>query len=453
MPAFALLRFCVFVACASSAAQTSASVESLLRLQNDNCDFNTYDASSWGFEHIYRLLHPEQGEAEPALLRNVMPSLSDLAAYRTPEEAATVFKSVPLEVTWDILKQSRRGVVPGSNVTKFERWTQSLSPPYFFNFCTNPSCLAAIQQVVPAMLRNLTRKPYFTAGSESRGVRLHAHDATWGLLLAGSKKWYVGKSIDIDTMEDHSESELAGIPSCLQQVGEVVVLPENWLHATFNYGSWSLAVGGQEIATPDEFSAIFGQASPECNECLPLAARSGHLSAVSALLAQRADVHSLDSKTHLSALHMAAASGHVDILKRLAGAGGDLDLKNGFFAQSPMVSACAGGHASALKFLTGGRGWWWWFQRQAKMSSCIHEAVASNHLEIVEHLVGLGADLQERNRLGFTPVELAAGSGYLPILKYFLAETKGKLSDSALKLAREQGHVAVVNYLEGKPEL
>jgi ankyrin repeat protein len=83
-------------------------------------------------------------------------------------------------------------------------------------------------------------------------------------------------------------------------------------------------------------------------------------------------------------------------------------------------------------------------------------AAKKGKLEAIEYFYGAGADLEERNHLGFTALIYAARYGHLEIVIY-LVETAGvRLSaedndgDTALSIASMNGHIEVVRYLHSK---
>ena len=99
--------------------------------------------------------------------------------------------------------------------------------------------------------------------SESLGIALHSHDATWAALHAGEKTWFVAPpgQPPVEPYKHHAAADLAGLWRCTQRPSELVYLPDGHWHATANNGAWSLAVGGQGSAAPGVYEALLGNVS------------------------------------------------------------------------------------------------------------------------------------------------------------------------------------------------
>ena len=91
------------------------------------------------------------------------------------------------------------------------------------------------------------------------------------------------------------------------------------------------------------------------------------------------------------------------------------------------------------------------YDRREGRSEALYEAVRGGHLDIVEYLVGAGADVNATNR-GRTALYWAAGEGHLDIVEYLVgagADVNHRLEDgwTALHRAARYGHLLVVQYL------
>ena len=95
-------------------------------------------------------------------------------------------------------------------------------------------------------------------GGAQEGVRMATHGLAWIGLVAGRKLWYVADSSgdapkpDNPTCRDGDRIEMlrwgnrVGVTHCLQQAGEVMVVPTAWWHATCNLEPFTLGLGGQD---------------------------------------------------------------------------------------------------------------------------------------------------------------------------------------------------------------
>ena len=85
----------------------------------------------------------------------------------------------------------------------------------------------------------------------------------------------------------------------------------------------------------------------------------------------------------------------------------------------------------------------------ASRSCRLHSAVAGNHDEVVAVLIDAGADVNARQRHGWTPLHGAAQNGALASVERLLAagaDRRGpqRRRTSAIELAQAAGHEAIV---------
>ena len=143
---------------------------------------------------------------------------------------------------------------PEANTSTYDAWADSLfhqeSVPYVFEFCNRDLC----QQIestfgIPTYLKNSCLSLYLNTGTVAKGVAFHQHRQTWGWLLAGQKVWYVAPpgTLPFQPHRHVEEGKLqrSSVQRCFQEEGEIVFLPQDWWHATFNKAEWNLAIGGQ----------------------------------------------------------------------------------------------------------------------------------------------------------------------------------------------------------------
>jgi len=165
-----------------------------------------------------------------------------------------VFEHIPVQLTRNIEFQSRSGTKPEAVNTTFGAWVETLSEedsiPFVFEFCNGALCQKIESSFgIPEYLKKSCMILYINAGKTSNGVAFHQHWQTWGHLLAGKKMWYVSPPGNTPSRPFRYENENQlmkdGFQVCEQNEGEIVFLPKDWWHATFNKADWNLAIGGQ----------------------------------------------------------------------------------------------------------------------------------------------------------------------------------------------------------------
>merc|ERR1719324_146457 len=110
----------------------------------------------------------------------------------------------------------------------------------------------AVEFSVPASLKPMDSL-IASIGPSEQGLPLHSHGAAWQALVHGKKFWVLlppmaAKGLDgssVTTLLELSKKKSLGRAFfCLQEPGEVVVVPHLWRHATMNIGD-AIAIGGQ----------------------------------------------------------------------------------------------------------------------------------------------------------------------------------------------------------------
>ena len=195
----------------------------------------------------------------------------------------------------------------------------------------------------------------------------------------------------------------------------------------------------------------------------------GRPDAVMTLLANGADPRAVDLDGN-TALHHAARSSDPGVAALLRDAAAEVDALNAD-GLSPLGVACAAGNWRLAKFLLergakpeprGGQpallaaaateeddpaGVQLLLKQKAKVDardangrSALHEAAFAGHIEIVEALLGAGADPAATDRLARTPVLDAARGGHLAVLDRLLAQLpKGGVNEAAAVDAHGRG--------------
>eukprot|EP00438_Fugacium_kawagutii_P016416 Skav206436 [mRNA] locus=scaffold295:84605:86401:+ [translate_table: standard] len=281
-------------------------------LATARCDFHRVHAGSLeeGFE---------EEQSTPLLIEGTM---NFNGANVSRDGFRRVFGHNPVQLTRNVEFQSRSGTKPEPVNTTFGEWVDTLSDessiPFVFEFCNGALC----QQIessfgIPEYLKKSCMILYINAGKVSNGVAFHQHWQTWGHLLAGKKTWYVSEpgSTPPRAYRYQTEDQLskAGFQVCEQKEGEIVFLPKDWWHATFNKADWTLAIGGQGGIGRGEYDAArnldktklntMSQEDRELQSVLRIAVENGQHEAVESLLNAGATVEG-----NWTAVHEAAAS-------------------------------------------------------------------------------------------------------------------------------------------------
>ena len=103
----------------------------------------------------------------------------------------------------------------------------------------------------PSVLERGCSTNVLSLGGGREGVRMANHGMAWIGLVAGAKLWHVaphdGPKPTNPTCANRDRVEMIeGVTHCLQRVGEVMVVPTAWWHATCNLADFTLGYGGQD---------------------------------------------------------------------------------------------------------------------------------------------------------------------------------------------------------------
>ncbi|MBZ6374535.1 MAG: ankyrin repeat domain-containing protein [Kocuria palustris] len=138
-----------------------------------------------------------------------------------------------------------------------------------------------------------------------------------------------------------------------------------------------------------------------------------------------------------SALYWAASSGSDNTLQRLLHAGANVLWDSPYFACSVQKPA-----TRLREFI--------WEENMKEHP--ISYAAAQGHLNIVEHLLDLGVDINYRDADGLTPLALAAREGHFALVRALLDRgakqlSKDKMGQYPLAQAASRGHHSIEDYL------
>lgn len=151
---------------------------------------------------------------------------------------------------------------------------------------------------------------------------------------------------------------------------------------------------------------------------LNVAARRGHVGAVTALVRAGAHVDERDGSGK-SAVTDAAAKGHLQVVRILVEAGADPSGR-GERLDTPLVAAARGGHAAVVAYL---------LENGARPDGPrpggllpLFLAAENGHADVVDLLLKAGANPETRDHAGRTAAEAAAQHGHASVLSCFDAK-------------------------------
>lgn len=198
-----------------------------------------------------------------------------------------------------------------------------------------------------------------------------------------------------------------------------------------------LAVGGIRINRPDQT----GQTP------LHRAAEAGHLDVVKALLAGRGIAVNQVDQLGRTALHRASSMGRLSVVHELLAAVGSRLQQPGFMQRTPLHCAAAEGHAEVVKALLGAPGI---NVNQPELGgqSPLRLAVSAGHDAVVESLLAApGINVNQVGQDGKTSLAEAASSGHMNIVCQLLAAPGIQMDTALPALADSQGHAAIAECL------
>uniref|UniRef100_A0A6P7F814 Serine/threonine-protein phosphatase 6 regulatory ankyrin repeat subunit A isoform X2 n=1 Tax=Diabrotica virgifera virgifera TaxID=50390 RepID=A0A6P7F814_DIAVI len=166
-------------------------------------------------------------------------------------------------------------------------------------------------------------------------------------------------------------------------------------------------------------------------------------------------VPALGNESGMTPLHLAAFSGNENVVRLLLNSAGvQVDAATHENGYNPMHLACYGGHGTVVGLL---------LSRSAELlqshdkhgKTGLHIAAQHGHLQMVEVLLGQGAEINSQDKNGWTPLHYAARAGHVDVVKLLVesgASPKAETSLGAVPIwfAASEGHHAVLEYLMTK---
>jgi hypothetical protein len=147
------------------------------------------------------------------------------------------------------------------------------------------------------------------------------------------------------------------------------------------------------------------------NEQLCTAAAEGHLEAVRLLLQRGIPVNVMD-RLGFNPLYYACAGGHLDVGMLLIEKGADLTDEDG--KDKPLVVAARNGHLEVVSYLIESGAPVDGAEMESEKTA-LHVATEQGHEALVEHLLNCGANVNKVDRMGNTPLHIAARTPHVTI--------------------------------------
>ncbi|XP_062506302.1 ankyrin repeat and death domain-containing protein 1B-like [Corticium candelabrum] len=176
---------------------------------------------------------------------------------------------------------------------------------------------------------------------------------------------------------------------------------------------------------------------------LQVACADSSIELVNLLLEHQVNVNYQQDESEWTALHYACCRSHLSIVENLLSLGCDIESKdkNGY---TPFLVACRLGRLPAVQHL---------IQSKCNKAATTNDGETALHVagnvEVVDYLVSIGLNIEDRDENGYTPFLDACHSGRLPVVERLIqlkcnkaATTNG--GETALHVA---GNVEVVDYL------
>ncbi len=187
---------------------------------------------------------------------------------------------------------------------------------------------------------------------------------------------------------------------------------------------------------------------------LHFAAQNGHLALVQTLISEGADKNPQASAEYRKwiPIHYAAQYGHVEVVKALIKAGVDKEIKTSF-GLTPLLVGAEFGRLEVVKFMLsiGADKNVQTIADNHKMTA-LHYTIIGNYKEVALELLNAKAEKDLETTFGLTPIEFAARSNSVDLVKILLSWGADKW-DSALEIAQENKSLEAAEQIKKYQEI
>jgi len=318
---------------------------------------------------------------------------------------------------------------------------------------------------VPDPLMKVFREPLFSlagsvATSEKRGLSFHQHAESWLALITGEKEWFIrepgGKPPKAGRVHGSTGqfgvealSKEPGAMRCTQRPGDIIYLPTNTWHATYNTKADSagltLGVGGWDDSTPLISASVMGK--PELVKMFAAKAQEGlDEDDDSPMLAgNRLGEHPLHMTTSVEVMKV-LVEGNADIFARTSG------------GRQPLYVAAERCSLPTMKWLVE-QGALKDSDGSSKGMSLFHAAAECGSVDVLNFLaeklegkVDVKSLSALRSKRGITPLHIAVRKGPIAAAEW-MVEHGAKLTDPSddgntlMHYATDNGRVDMLEWL------
>ncbi|WP_353279072.1 ankyrin repeat domain-containing protein [Wolbachia endosymbiont (group B) of Longitarsus flavicornis] len=193
-------------------------------------------------------------------------------------------------------------------------------------------------------------------------------------------------------------------------------------------------------------------------KAMHFAAENNNVEALSFLVSKGENVNDCGDD-YWRPLHYAAKAGSLEAAKFLVenGAGFYSKKYETTDGQVPIHIAAFHGHKNIVKFFVVEKGvdvnWEDGYRSHGNWWTPLHWASKGGHLDVVEYLVSLGANIDAKDKNGKTPINIARGEGHTDIVQYLEERSKDYAhGKKAMHFAAENNDMETLRFLVGKGE-
>ena len=169
-----------------------------------------------------------------------------------------------------------------------------------------------------------------------------------------------------------------------------------------------------------------------------------------------AEVEAKDGSGH-SPLHVASSSGSLEFVKLLVAAGAGVRVTDNEGATC-LLFAAVHGCTETVRYLVGVEGVEVEHTDDIYGRTALHWALHTQHADVVQVLIDAGANIEAKDKKGYSPLLFACVIGELVLVKKLVAAGAGVRvtndeGTACLAIAASRGHTETVRYLVDLPEV